>query len=79
MNITTFPFIPVIFALLVLLNAYMVKKQGDRYLLPLIVFMLYFSFALSMELSLQYGLIAFTLTIIFGLINRKKIFRKYQA
>lgn len=79
MIITTPQFTTVIFALIVLLNAYKVKKLGDRHLLSLFVFMLYFSFSLSMALPLQYGLTAFILSLLFGLIYRKKIFSEYQT
>jgi hypothetical protein len=42
MSITIYHFTTVISALMVLLSFYNVKKQGDRYLLSLFVFMLFF-------------------------------------
>jgi hypothetical protein len=79
MSITIYQFTTVISALMVLVNIYKVKKLGFMYLLSLFVFMLFFSFSLSMSLPLQYGSIAFALTLFFGLANRKKIFSEYQA
>ncbi|ETA67688.1 MAG: hypothetical protein PWQ75_1907 [Methanolobus sp.] len=78
MSITIYHFTTVISALMVLLSFYNVKKQGDRYLLSLFVFMLFFSFSLLMVIPL-YGSIAFIPTLFFGFKNSKKIFSEYQA
>lgn len=78
MSITIYHFTTVISALMVLLSFYNVKKQGDRHLLSLFVFMLFFSFSLLMVMPL-YGSIAFILALFFGLKYNKKIIREYHA
>jgi hypothetical protein len=50
MDITVFHFTTIIFALLVLLNAHMVRKQGDKYRLALAVSVIFSLLSLIMTL-----------------------------
>ena len=56
-------------------NLHSARKYGESYIPAIVSSMMSVSFALLLVLPLQYGSAVFLLTIIFALVNYKKIYR----
>ncbi len=72
MNITFFHFGALFFGLVAAYNLHSARKYGVNSLPAIIALMMFISFSLFLLMPLQYGLVAFLITIMFALINYNK-------
>ena len=75
MYITIYHLGALFFGLVAIYNLHSARKYGESYLPAIVASMMSVSFALLFVLPLQYGSAVFLLTIIFALVNYKKIYR----